>query len=110
MSKSCNCLDECNKISYDFDMMAEKISTKHHLNFTSTGDFALECEISIFYKDNEFVGLKRFLDFEMPVFLSNIGAFLWLFLGASILSIVEVIFFFTLRFFNNLWIDEVNAF
>lgn len=104
MYRSCDCLKDCDVIVYTYSKLIDKISPKYLQNYTSTGDYDLESEISIFYRDNEFVGYKRVLRSEMAILLSNIGAFLWLFLGASVLSFVEVIYFFTLRFFNNLWV------
>lgn len=104
ISRSCDCLSGCNRIFYNHDIIIDKLSPKHLQNYTSNGDFELESEISIFYRENDFIGYKRVLRSEMATFLSSVGAFLWLFLGASALSIVEIIYFFTLRFFNNLWI------
>lgn len=105
MYRSCDCLSDCNAIYYSYEVITEKMSPKHLQNYTSNGDYALGSEISIFYRENEFHGYKRVFRSEKAVFLSNIGAFLWLFLGASALSVLEVIYFFTLRFFNNLWIE-----
>lgn len=104
MFRSCGCLRDCEIILYPSLVTSEKLSPKHLQNYTSTGDYALEAEVSIFYRENEFLGYKRVVRLEKAAFLSNIGAILWLFLGASVLSVVEVIYFFTLRFFNNLWI------
>lgn len=104
MYRKCDCLNDCDAVTYLYTTIPDRISLKHLQNYTSTGDFLLESEISIFYRENEVRGYKRMLRSEMATFLSNIGAFLWLFLGASALSIVEVFYFFTLRFFNNLWI------
>lgn len=105
MYKSCGCLSDCNAITYDFDITIGKISAKFLQNYTNERHFMLESEVLVFYSDNEYVGFRRVLRSEVGGFLANFGAFLWLFLGASVLSIVEVIYFFTLRFFNNLWID-----
>lgn len=104
MSRSCDCLNDCDKILYPYDIIVDKISAKHLQNFTSSGDFLLESEISIFYSENVFLGHKRVLRSNFATFLTNIGALLWLFLGASAMSVVEIIYFFTLRFFNNLWV------
>lgn len=109
--KSCHCLDDCNKMNYFFSSSTtvNKMSAAFLQNYTSTGDYALESEISIFFSDNEFFGFKRVLRSNRAVLFSQIGAFLWLFLGASALSIVETVYFFTLRFFNNLWIVNLPA-
>lgn len=104
MYRSCGCLADCNGVSFSAVAITDKISPQHLQNYTSTGEYALETEVSIFFSENEFIGYKRVFRSDMATFLSNVGAILWLFLGASALSVVEVIYFFTLRFFNNLWI------
>lgn len=105
MHESCKCPYSCNAIGYGLSTTISKISPKHLQNFTSSGDFALESEVSVYFAQNEFVSFKRVIRSDLGTFLSHIGGFLWFFLGASALSIVEVIYFFTVRFFNNLWIE-----
>jgi acid-sensing ion channel, other len=59
--------------------------------------------MSIYFADDEFIVLKRSATFGTVTFLSNIGGLLGLFLGVSVLSAVEVFYFFVIRFINNLW-------
>lgn len=106
MYKSCDCLDDCNSISYSIMEISDKLSANHLKNFTSNGDFALESEISVYFGASEYQGYKRCTYFETGSFFAKIGATLWLFLGASLLSMVEIFNFVTLRFFNNLWIRD----
>lgn len=104
MFRNCDCLKDCNSLSFQHKATFEKISPKFLKNFTDSGDFMLESEVFISFADNLFLGHKRVLRSELATLLSNIGAILWLFLGASALSITEIVYFFTLRFFNNLWV------
>lgn len=99
--KSCDCKESCNIIYYNTDFKVNKISPKHLKNFTSNGDFALESEILIYFGADEYYGLRRSSRFHAASFLSQLGALLWLFVGASLLSIIEVIYFFTVRLFRN---------
>lgn len=63
---------------------------------------------SIYFDDDEYIAYKRFASFGTVSFLSNIGGLLGLFLGVSVLSIVEFLYFFTLRFIDNLWFDNLQ--
>ena len=91
---ACNCLPDCSSIEYDFEIS--------HVRMTNeTKDF--QSEVSIYFRDDEFVAYRRYETYGRIDLLSNIGGLLGLFLGISLLSMVESIYFFTLRFFNDLW-------
>lgn len=49
------------------------------------------------YKSRQFVGMKRAEYYTKIDFLANCGGLLGLFVGASVLSIIETIYYFTLR-------------
>ena len=93
---SCNCLSECNSIEYDFDAFYDKT---RETNETSQ----LQAQGSIYFGDDEFVAYRRYESHGRVSLLSNIGGLLGLFLGISLLSIIEIVYFFTLRFLNDLW-------
>lgn len=99
--KTCDCLESCNIIRYNIDLKIHEISPNHRQSYTSSGDFALESEISIYFGDDVYYGLKRSSRFHVASLVSQLGALLWLFLGASLLSIVEVVYFLTVRLFRN---------
>jgi amiloride-sensitive sodium channel len=48
---------------------------------------------------DEFVGLERSEVFGIVDFIGNCGGLLGLFMGVSVLSIIEFIYYFTIRFF-----------
>lgn len=54
--------------------------------------------LSIFFKENQFITSKRSELYGPTDFLANCGGLLGLFMGVSLLSIVEIIYFCTLRF------------
>lgn len=58
--------------------------------------------ISIFFKENQFITSKRSELYGQTDFLANCGGLLGLFMGVSLLSFVEIIYFCTLRLCNNL--------
>lgn len=95
--KSCNCSPECNEIKYDYNVVKSDFVDE---NITG-GIFSTAA--SIYFGDDEFTAYKRFESYGTVQLLSNIGGYLGLFLGLSVLSVVEFVYFFTLRFVNDLW-------
>lgn len=53
--------------------------------------------VIIFFRDSQFITSKRSELYGPTDFLANCGGLLGLFMGVSILSLVEVVYFFTLR-------------
>lgn len=95
--KSCNCLSECNDIKYKFSVVRNDF-----VDDNITEDL-YSASASIYFGDDEFIAYKRFESYGTVRLLSNIGGYLGLFLGISVLSVVEFIYFFTLRFVDDLW-------
>lgn len=71
--------------------MKEKNNTKKYFGVAS-----------FYFGDDEFVAYKRFETYGRVGLLSNIGGLLGLFMGISLLSVVETIFFLTFRFLHDL--------
>lgn len=53
--------------------------------------------LSIFFKEHQFITSRRSELYGQTDFLANCGGLLGLFMGVSALSIIEVIYYFTLR-------------
>lgn len=53
--------------------------------------------LAIFFKENEFITSKRSELYGRTDFVANCGGLLGLFMGVSLLSIVEIIYHITLR-------------
>jgi Amiloride-sensitive sodium channel len=77
----------------------EKIRNQGEGNVTKSS-------VSIYFADDEFFVSKRYLSFGNVTILSKVGGLLGLFLGISILSLIEFFYFFVIRFLNNLWWKE----
>jgi len=58
--------------------------------------------LSIYFKQSQFITSKRSELYGMTEFLANCGGIFGLFMGFSFLSMVEMIYHFTLRLFTNL--------
>jgi acid-sensing ion channel, other len=101
--KRCDCLPSCNSITYRVLPHFEKIERpddNEKMNLHST--------ISIYFDDDEFIVLRRYASFGTVTLLSNIGGLLGLFLGVSVLSTVEVFYFFVIRLIYDLWRTKSN--
>lgn len=53
--------------------------------------------LSIFFKEHQFITSKRSELYGLTDFMANCGGLLGLFMGVSVLSIIEIIYYFTLR-------------
>lgn len=58
--------------------------------------------LTIFFKETQFITSKRSELYGLTDFLANCGGLLGLFMGISILSIVELVYFCTIRLMCNL--------
>lgn len=57
---------------------------------------------AIFYfGSDDYIAYKRYSNFGVVAFLSDIGGLLGLVLGVSVFSILEIFYFCTLRLYNN---------
>lgn len=105
--KSCDCLPDCTSITYRHDVIVSKISQEHlKSDYKVNGTFNLEGEVSVFFGETEYIGYRRFVRIDTGSFLAKIGGLLSMFLGISLLSLVEILYFFTLRFWNNLFLSK----
>lgn len=68
------------------------------LKFHLFSDFRL-ARLSIFFRNQQFETEQRVESLTFPDFLALCGGLLGLFMGVSALSVVELIYFFTLRLF-----------
>jgi acid-sensing ion channel, other len=100
----CFCLDECDSIKYNIEIIANNLkqsneSVVHRYEFE-------ESSFSFRFKDVDIVPLRRYLQFTFTDFLAQSGGMLGLFAGVSMLSIIEVVYFVTLRWIVNMcrWI------
>ena len=91
-------MPECNSIDDEIDFIINRMEVNDSQ--------LLSASVLVHFSDNEILAYKRFESPGTVGLLSNIGGVLGLFLGISVLSIIETIYFFTLRFIENLMLDE----
>lgn len=74
------------------------LKTRNSITFVSFYNFRIQpVRLTIFFRENQFMALKRSELYGEIDFLANCGGLLGLFFGASVLSIMEIFYYFTLR-------------
>lgn len=58
--------------------------------------------LQVFFKGNQFITMERNELFGITDFLANFGGLLGLFVGFSLLSLIEIIYYCTLRIICNI--------
>ncbi|GAB0097251.1 pickpocket protein 28 [Sergentomyia squamirostris] len=101
----CNCLPACTSIVYDAEISQTDVEWRKMLNAyrVPEGEFngTQFAAISLFFKDTQFITSRRSELYGWTHFIANCGGLLGLFMGVSLLSIIEIIYFFTIRLRNN---------
>lgn len=80
--KDCDCLPSCNSITYDTEITSSKNEDK---------DSNVE-HVSVYFKKDYFLKIKRIEVFGWASFFSSIGGFLGLLMGGSVLSVIELLY------------------
>lgn len=85
---SCRCFSLCSQIKYSFEIFENIFRMESRNN---------NILINVGWKDSEYYAMVRYQPLNLVDFLSYIGGILGLFAGVSVLSIIEVFYFLTLR-------------
>jgi acid-sensing ion channel, other len=93
----CNCLDACDSISYSYEALETRYNTKQNKSLEK------ETTLSFRFKDTEIFPLFRYQQFVLKDFLSFAGGLLGLFAGISVLSVIELFYFFAVRLLVDVW-------
>ncbi|KAF5291552.1 hypothetical protein FQR65_LT01865 [Abscondita terminalis] len=120
----CECLPACTSLSYDIEISQTKWNWADLnqlyviLNMTNVNyDPNISCysRLLIYYKDLQFLTSRRYEVYGALDFFSNVGGLLGLFIGFSLISKIELLYFLTLRIICNvirygrkLWSGEPN--
>ncbi|EDW17776.1 pickpocket protein 28 [Drosophila mojavensis] len=105
----CNCLPSCTSIAYeaeisqaDFDYKTVAKKDKSEEDDEAKRQGMKMSRVSIFFKEAQFLTSRRSELYGTTDFLANCGGLLGLFMGVSTLSIVELVYFCTVRLISNL--------
>ncbi|KAJ8712308.1 hypothetical protein PYW07_005150 [Mythimna separata] len=108
VSTKCRCLPACTSIEYeaetsqaDYDWAA--LFRAFRLNVSEELSDLSYSRVMVFFKEAQFITSRRSELYGQTDFLANCGGLLGLFMGFSILSVAEIVYFLTLRLCCLLW-------
>ncbi|XP_053668363.1 pickpocket protein 28-like [Anopheles marshallii] len=99
--RSCNCLPGCIFLEYKTEISQahfdwRRLTSTIHL-FEKELNHSQLSSMSVYYKEAQFISIKRNQLFGLNDFIANCGGILGLFMGVSLLSIVEILYYFTMK-------------
>uniref|UniRef100_A0A1B0AX56 Uncharacterized protein n=1 Tax=Glossina palpalis gambiensis TaxID=67801 RepID=A0A1B0AX56_9MUSC len=100
----CNCMPACTSLVYNAEISQGNFDLDKLLSamgITNTPQDLQMSRLEIYFKENQFITSKRSELYGITDFLANCGGIFGLFMGFSILSLVEMLYHFTLRFWSN---------
>lgn len=111
----CNCMPACISLVYNTEISQGNFDLEDMLNATGETDFLEQfpgsqmSRLSIYFKESQFITSKRSELYGVTDFLANCGGIFGLFMGFSILSMVEMLYHFSLRLWSNMLRANNNA-
>jgi acid-sensing ion channel, other len=106
-SEGCNCLPTCTSINYKYEVTQTPLDPKDFEmpitidgELDSTKDSSIVA-VSVILEESTFMHMKRIELYSWRDFIANCGGLLGLFLGISLVSIIEIFYYLTLRIWVN---------
>ncbi|XP_063916628.1 pickpocket protein 28-like [Zophobas morio] len=101
----CNCQPSCTNLKFGVEISHSDFYFKDyfesHTNMTIIDNSSHWSVLQIYFKEEQFTTVERNELYGMSDLISNFGGLLGLFTGFSIVSLMEIIYFCTLRIFCN---------
>lgn len=103
----CNCMPACTSLVYNTEISQANFDLEEMIKAEGDTEFFEEfpgsqmTRLAIYFKENQFITSKRSELYGITDFLANCGGIFGLFMGFSILSIFEMIYYFSLRLWSN---------
>ncbi|CAH1099297.1 unnamed protein product [Psylliodes chrysocephalus] len=103
---TCDCLPACTSLTYNAEFSQAKFEWKklfqaYRVNISGEFPGIQMTRLTFFFKEQQFITSERNELYGQTDFLANCGGILGLFTGFSFLSIVEILYFLTLRLMCN---------
>ncbi|XP_037826364.1 pickpocket protein 28-like [Lucilia sericata] len=99
----CDCMPACNSLEYNFEINRAYFDTDALVK-AIRGDRYKKTRISrlnIHFRETQFTAIKRTVLYDLTQLIANCGGIFALFMGVSMLSLIELIYFFSVRLVNN---------
>ncbi|KAM7342302.1 pickpocket protein 28-like [Cochliomyia hominivorax] len=101
----CDCMPACNSLDYNFEISQANLDLFKTLSATRSEYYYTDVRASrlkIYYMESQFTAIKRAIIYDLTTLIAQCGGIFGLFMGISVLSIIEFIYFFTIRLIYNL--------
>ncbi|XP_018335267.1 pickpocket protein 28 [Agrilus planipennis] len=103
---TCDCLPACTSLIYNAetsqaDFNWQKVFESYKVNFSEFPGVQMT-RVTLFFKEQQFINSERNELYGHTDFFANCGGLLGLFMGFSVLSVVEIIYFLSLRIICNI--------
>uniref|UniRef100_A0A182PN36 Pickpocket n=1 Tax=Anopheles epiroticus TaxID=199890 RepID=A0A182PN36_9DIPT len=99
--QSCDCLPACIFLEYKTEMWQAHFDWRRLTDTVHVFEKELNnsdlTSIAVYFKEAQFISIKRNQLFGLNDFIANCGGILGLFMGVSLLSIVEILYYFTMK-------------
>ncbi|XP_062698800.1 pickpocket protein 28-like [Aedes albopictus] len=116
--KKCNCLPSCTSYQFDFEILQHSFNSSGNIDgvqayvqhlrqqleqfqsfFISSTTLSRDYlgTLSVFFKEPHFIAKARSEQYELTDLIANCGGLLGLFTGTSLLSLIEIVYFCSLR-------------
>jgi acid-sensing ion channel, other len=99
-AKKCECLNICDSIEYKTEIITHRLVASTNDTLARRFD-TFTAKFNFKFKDVDIVPLLRYQPFTFSDFLAQSGGMMGLFAGISVLSIIELFYFMTLRWMVN---------
>ncbi|XP_038106192.1 pickpocket protein 28 [Culex quinquefasciatus] len=96
----CNCLPGCTVLKYDAILTQGRLLWRPYqlaAGGSNSSKNIHKVRFSLYFKDSQYISITRNEMYGLTDFVANCGGLLGLFMGVSLLSLVELIYFCTLR-------------
>ncbi|XP_061399071.1 pickpocket protein 28-like [Musca vetustissima] len=104
----CNCMPGCTSLEYETEISEGSFDLVNTLKaFDNYEDYYAQYPggkmsvVQIYFKDNQFITSRRSELYGITELLANFGGVLGLFMGVSLLSVVEIFYHCSLRLWSN---------
>ncbi|XP_001851494.2 pickpocket protein 28 [Culex quinquefasciatus] len=96
-AKSCHCLPTCTYVKYETEMLQTDLDYRSIRKERKESSNISYTQISVHYNKEKFPTFERTDSYTITELLGTFGGLLGLFMGVSLLSFVEILYFCTLR-------------
>ncbi|KAK3911814.1 Pickpocket protein 28 [Frankliniella fusca] len=105
-SDDCHCLPACTSLEYDAqtsqaDFDWENVFQAYRTPVNELGEGLALARVSIYFKDTQFITSRRSELYGQTDFLANCGGLLGLFSGFSLISLIEILYYLSIRLWCN---------